>query len=471
MKKRDFFEQLEAELNSLPALREDVLAAPFGEVVSEKKPLAFELIENAPRDDRTEKTEKTERTEREERRAERRERSVFSRKKTGWMATGAVAAAALIVCVAALAPHSGNGGTGGGASPITYTYAEISINPSVTLVLDENMKVKKVLSMNADGDTLIAESAFVSTLVGANLQTAAIKLAESAAQNGFFDFEKTGEGADYNEISLTVTTNGETDGVLEETKSGLIEYFCEKGLYVYVNTGAIKAAENELKNTVNEYMVRTEQFIESVQSDVAAFENTIKAQFFEYAQDLLEDSIKKHELFAKAEATNAAIKADEGNFFGLDYWLVNPELNENVAVLCDQMDGCLQELNALFGIESSLESYVSAQLAHSMIVEMVDIEAMYALKDQGVSEKLFKQDKALLNGYLTFVADELFSDLFTAFLEGTDSITAFAETLQGFVNGRAQVLKEYYTARLSAVSDGVDEAEYAAFLERIGKSK
>ena len=66
-----------------------------------------------------------------------------------WGAVGAVAAAVLIVCSAVLGALS--------TRPVSPRYAcmYIDINPSLALTLDENYRVKKAVSRNADADTFL----------------------------------------------------------------------------------------------------------------------------------------------------------------------------------------------------------------------------------------------------------------------------------------------------------------------------
>ena len=52
---------------------------------------------------------------------------------------------------------------------------KMEINPSIELLLNEDMEVEKVVSNNADGDVILAEEAFIDLIVGKNA-TEAIKI-------------------------------------------------------------------------------------------------------------------------------------------------------------------------------------------------------------------------------------------------------------------------------------------------------
>ena len=84
----------------------------------------------------------------------------------------------------------GGGRRGGGGGPhrllrgARRPFDAPRLAPSLALTLDENYRVKKAVSRNADADTFLNDEAFAASLIGVSAEEAALLVAERAAQTG-----------------------------------------------------------------------------------------------------------------------------------------------------------------------------------------------------------------------------------------------------------------------------------------------
>ena len=128
MKESDFFKQLNRELqDAAPPLSERLKEEPICSALREKS--------GDGRDSRT------------------RGKTAWRVSKKRLTAILASAAALILVCIVGLTAFF----LGPSVSPTVYACMYIDINPSLALTLDENYNVRKVVSRNADADTLIRE--------------------------------------------------------------------------------------------------------------------------------------------------------------------------------------------------------------------------------------------------------------------------------------------------------------------------
>lgn len=442
MKERDFFKQLHKELDFAPALKNEVLNEPISsssEISAIKEPNSTISL------------------------PEPREKQKRRRGKTA-AAFVSVAAAAALVSVSAYALFQGGGEE-------IYRYSYIDINPSVAFVLDKNCKVEKVLACNADGDVLLADNALVKDMVGAKFETAAVMIAERAAQNGYFEFGEAGDPDNFNEIDVSVQGNVSLpENTLKSVKEGLVEYFCSSGLYVYVNMTEIERETSEAKATVQAFKNRAQGYMNWLKEagEEAALDGAIEECIFDYASDLLSDSLKKYDLIAEIDDLNERIESDPDNIFSLGYWTINRDLNENVRELCAQTEKRLDLLNALFGVGKDLFSYKAAAAAVKATAGLADVEALRELAENGLTAEEFESGAVFSAGYFSFVSNEVFKNVLTGLIDGVKA-AEFAEQIGALVRERAEELVVRYSAILSSPFDVVDEGEYAEFLKRIGK--
>lgn len=200
MKESDFFKQLNRELqDAAPPLSERLKEEPICSALREKS--------GDGRDSRT------------------RGKTAGRVSKKRLTAILASAAALILVCIVGLTAFF----LGPSVSPTVYACMYIDINPSLALTLDENYNVRKVVSRNADADTLIGDESFVSSLTGLSAQEAAVKVAERAAKSGYLSLRGSGSKDDYNEIGVTVRSNAAVkEETLNSIEENLIGFFWRK---------------------------------------------------------------------------------------------------------------------------------------------------------------------------------------------------------------------------------------------------
>lgn len=408
------------------------------------------------------------------------EKRVRAPKRRRLIATLSAAAAVFVACVVGITASL----SGAPSLPAqTYAYMYMDINPSVALTLDENYNVRRVLSRNADGDTIAGDKAFVASLVGLNAKDAAVKVAERAAKSGYISLRDEGSDGLYNEISVTIKSDGEAaESTVSEIKEGLVEYFCDKGVYVYVNASA--ETDPDAKAQTEALEARPDAYFEwlAESGDLAELETLTEETIYDYAADLLKDALHKYDLFGEIETLNEQIKADSDNTFRLGYWLIGDELRENDEEIRDlslRMSRCLEELFLLYGTDcrersvDSLARYTAAHAAYVASTGAADVGELRALSEAGLSAETFGGIKNLsvrvnyfyfvTNDVLNSVAGELWN------VGSSPTLEKLTKDIGTLVEDRTKALTERYSALFSLERERIDEGAYEEFLKRIGK--
>ena len=397
-----------------------------------------------------------------------------------WGAVGAVAAAVLIVCSAVLGALS--------TRPVSPRYAcmYIDINPSLALTLDENYRVKKAVSRNADADTFLNDEAFAASLVGASAEEAALLVAERAAQTGYIRLEDTGSEDAYNQMNVALLASAEAPAEQAQAiETDLTEYFREKGLYVYVKAEAQADAETEA--LVKDYEARPAAWysLAAAEADFEELKTLAENAVYDYAAYLLTDALAKYDLLGAIGDLNAQIEADPDNkggaLFG-NYWTVDENLNGNVRALCDKMKPLLEKLYLLYGIDCrergglqgavSYQKYIAVSAYRATISDDA-LEALRALDKAGINDSTFGgiENLPLRVEYYKLISNKLFSDVAANILDGLSTTAEkLTEDISALIDSRAKELYEKYSALFALPRPTVTESDYAEFLERIGKA-
>lgn len=107
----------------------------------------------------------------------------------------------------------------------------MEMNPSVRILTDESDCVTGVYSMNADGDVLLADSAFTLSLGGRPAAEAAVAVADRAFSMGYLGEDQP----------MRLTVAGDSPAFAEETgrelEEALVAHFCSKGVFAPVLAG------------------------------------------------------------------------------------------------------------------------------------------------------------------------------------------------------------------------------------------
>ena len=450
MKESDFFKQLNRELqDAAPPLSERLKEEPICSALREKS--------GDGRDSRT------------------RGKTAGRVSKKRLTAILASAAALILVCIVGLTAFF----LGPSVSPTVYACMYIDINPSLALTLDENYNVRKVVSRNADADTLIGDESFVSSLTGLSAQEAAVKVAERAAKSGYLSLRGSGSKDDYNEIGVTVRSNAAVkEETLNSIEEKLVGFFCENGVYVYVNARSETDLETASHNRALESRPVSYLRWTADSQSLSELERLVEDTIYGYAADLLTDALYKYDLFARIEALNRRIKEDPENLLNLGYWLVNAELNESVHELSAEMAPLLEELNLLYGVdcrERSVEAfarYTATYTAYQTAIVAADVDSLGTLLKNGISEATFGgiENFSVRLNYFYFVSNDLLNKIATEIWNGA-ALTAekLLSDAGELIKDRAAALTERYSALFSLEREPIDEKAYARFLERIGK--
>lgn len=449
MKKRDFFRQLEQDLDAAaPAMSDRLKEQP---IRTARTPA--QAKENSAKTSSPLPAAKT---------PVRR----FPRRFTAI----AACAAAVVLCAFAAVPLFKAFFPAGETAACLY----IDINPSLALTLDENYKVRKAVSRNADGDTLTENDEFSESLIGLSAADAAVKVAEQAARSGYFDFFDKGNETEYNEMSVTLKSSEGSETALSGIRDSLVDYFCDEGIYVYVN--AAEESDPDAGETRKALESRPASYVEWVADTQSAEEMTLLTEetAYRYASDLLKDALRKYDLFRSIDDLNARIREDPDNPLGLSYWTINRDLNDNVRTLCAETERQLEALYLLYGVDgrSSYLAYSAAKTAYDASVLLADVDALRELDKAGINAQTFGGigNLSVRVNYFYFVSNDILYDLVTDIWNGAvATVEELLSDLGSLIADRAETLLERYSAVFALPRESIGATEYDDFLQRIGK--
>lgn len=439
MKKSDFFEQLDQELDTLvPELSEPLKTAP--------------IRTRAPAED-----------------GERSEAlsagTSFGARLKGFLRRNAVrlagvTASVLVLCLIAL-PIAFGVMSGSPA----YIVMQTDINPSLSVLLDDSYTVCGVRSNNRDGDTLLEDGEFSASLIGLSAEQAAIRISEQAALTGFLDVEELGSAAQYNAVTVTLTADGRvSDTLAEEIVTGLEEYFCEKGVYVYA---ACEIARGETDGLVASF---EESALVYERLSAAELEAYAEYAAYAYAEELLADALLRYDLYETVYTQNRELMALTD---GRSYWELD-EANEETAALFAEIERALSKLNVLYS--ASFASYGEFWLSYTTYragILLADVEALRALAKSGLNADTFGGvgNLGVRLNYYEFVGSDLFRTVLEELLDGkTDTLEALVSDVASLAELRISARLARYAALFRLPRAAIGEREYAQFLERIGKA-
>ena len=409
--------------------------------------------------------------------------STTCREKTSlrrrWVSIGAGALAASIALICVLVNLPSPAGTEAVAR------MQMDINPSVSFVLDNEGKVLRVVSLNPDGDTLISDERFVGEVVGKTAADAAKTLAERAARSGYLDLFADGNCGKYNEIQLSFEgidgmVAEQTDGV----KNSLVDFFKEKGIYVYVQTSQteVEGGEAALKG----WQQRPTSFFEyrKAQSQDTGAKDAAKEMVYDYTKDILLSSIEKYELVARIEKNDNLLSQTAG----VGYWLLSDAQRESeeLSGLCAETSRLLEKLYAIYGedyrevgLVAGMISSVAFEGYCSLYVEPladeVEMLRSYAegegtVAEFGAEEVIDFVTLAAASGYGVELLDGLQSLLSCLLSDAITEIESFVSSTQTFLGNWATVRMERYSSVFDMERAVIDDGAYQAFLEKIEKN-
>jgi hypothetical protein len=225
----------------------------------------------------------------------------------------------------------------------------LSVNPSLVALINTDGKIEKVVSLNEDGDTLLVDTAFVSSLQGATAQEGAKKLAERAARMGYIDLLADGTNG-YNQISVRFEGEKAADeGLVQSVRASLTEMFMQKGVLVYVD--AQSKSTDGFTKTYNQWLSAPSSHLKTGAAENA--KSTVEALVVDFAADALQESLAQFELYQAIAAANEEIERLTGTYLGElflgggnGYWMLDDRdraiegvsvLEADVAVMLERM--------------------------------------------------------------------------------------------------------------------------------------
>ena len=209
----------------------------------------------------------------------------------------------------------------------------MEMNPSVRILTDESDCVTGVYSMNADGDVLLADSAFTLSLAGKPAAEAAVAVADRAFSMGYLGEDQP----------MRLTVAGDSPAFAEETgrelEEALVAHFCSKGVFAPVLAGTEELSAFGSGKTAGETVKALSDRAVTLAEDaarntpVSEIESEYRFSFLRYTRaitDYIYDvSSAKKTALAEIEVAAAAVAAHPDNPgqvlpipIALSYWTV-----------------------------------------------------------------------------------------------------------------------------------------------------
>ncbi len=408
--------------------------------------------------------------------------------KKAWYAIGAAALAASVaaVCViGALFPPTADTG-------LSPSCMYLSVNPSVVTLINEEGKVEKVVSLNEDGDALLADLSFVGGLQGLTAQEAAKKLAERAARMGYIDLRADGTNG-YNQVSVRFEGEKAADEALvQSVRAGLTEMFMQKGVLVYVDAQSVIA--DGFLGLYNELLSAPVTHLKAGAGQDA--QAAVFALMEDLLTDALRDSLVKFDLYQAIYETNEELERRTGTYLGdlllnkgNGYWTLTDKDREIDGVLGLEADmvALLEQMYYESGVDyrrltTIFADSITEQLfdaAYLFSYEQADNAAFlryYAENElviEDVTAEFFFKWSAFVtvHGHSQEVV-ELFGMVFDGAKnwseEKADEYVMQAEAL---LSGWSKKLYEEHSAAYDAQRKAITQQAYEEFLEKIEKNQ
>lgn len=352
------------------------------------------------------------------------------------------------------------------------SYLYLDINPSVAVLLDGNGKVAKLVSRNEDGDRLLKDSTFKNEVLGADASVAVKQLADRAAKMGYIDLLSDGSNGDFNEIRLSLFGDSTVSKErLTELQSVVTDYFCERGVFVYVDVS--QTVLEDFKENIEAFSVRPESYLDYTVTQES--ESISETFFFEYAEDLLKETLEKYDLYTQISTLETQIEADTGS----SYWLSSTESED-----AKTMTVALEKFYHLYDedfkkADNFIDNLAIKQnffLLESVYHSQAEIaEELRLLLQNGLTRENFTLSEfakfSLFSTVLGY-GEDLFSSLSTLFNAIEENASNAHVAIKEYGDAYADDLYARHEKYFNAISqnNGIDSNAYQEFLDRIGKN-
>ena len=197
---------------------------------------------------------------------------------------------AAIMAATGVSAFASCGGGGGGTEAKEQKVMNLSLNPEVEFVLDENDKVVSVNALNEEGNLIISAEVFT----GKTAEEAAKLFVEVSKETGFLVSGKVNAGENELEISLSGDTKA-AEALYNDVKAGV---------EAYLTSANITA-------TIEQAAAISEEQLEALVAECAPYLETAKIQAMEYKELVatLAESRKETAEFYSQELKNAYYEA------------------------------------------------------------------------------------------------------------------------------------------------------------------
>ena len=278
----------------------------------------------------------------------------------------------------------------------------VDINPSFELVLNEQMRVEKVVSLNADGDVVLKQDGVCDLILGQDLKTAVKIIAENATQLGFIDYKKDGTDGEYNKLSFVVEGNKRKlpKDLIKDTEEYLVEYFKSSGIYLFVQGVASKTGDFKAK--MQEVSEKSTYYLEEVKQNDIFLKSYVTQLIFDYCNTLLNYSLEKYDLLFEINELNTQIKQAQDSF--LADWNYEGD-DQEILSLVTQLNAKRQEYSQKFKEEITNEINLILKLNDYILI---NIEGLKELAEKGIDDSFFSLENYQLLFDFTSIAVESF---------------------------------------------------------------
>ena len=375
---------------------------------------------------------------------------------------GSIAAALVIAVVLSIALPIALGGGNTETPSFSISnmgYIQMDINPRFEMIYDNNFKVTKVLSGNQDGDVVLNDQTFYSSLIGKDADVVATMLTKRSGELGFVDVNQD------NVVKIISVNDNDTDSnsVLAKVANNIQDSMKEMGIFCVVakekkDKSYLEEKYNTAIDNANEALAKIQNtstnYFERLSSDINVSIDELKKYYEQQLSESLRAQLiaecnritKTRALLQQAQLLNDEIKA-LSTLKLLDYWYYK-----------DYPDKITNEIRTAYG----KMTLVLADIATSR--DGVEITSEIDLNIVAAAYNLIDEQKLLEFGNKTL--DEL-KDCVGIIADMLKDINAkFSEKITCLINSTASNVQEflqYSQQRVSEMTTLLNETYYAIF--------
>lgn len=407
MNSKDFFEKLNIELDSLPPMSETLKNEPIVTVdpqeESETKVIKFPFRKHA--------------------------------KKIVTL----VASVAIIFCTAIGLVLSG--AIGGNTAP-EYTVMQIDINPSFSVLLNSQNKAEKVISNNADGDTVLSDNTFVASLKGKTAKQVALAITEKASEYGFINLNST--ATEYSTVSVKmITENASQSEVLTGITDEINAYFKSKGVYLYAQGETIIQNGKEKIEEVKQKSVR---YYNGVKESAEELKTYLETYVYGYTEQLLQKYLDKYSLI---EQTLYLINEKRVDI---------AQIESNVLSLKNEYGENLTISQSPFETEKIL--FYKGQLEMLKLSIEPHVENIRTLLSQSITQEN-------LSTAIIYINNEIFGEIINFILNGETALDDIDDVVEEMLDFSAKKKQSDHKADFERPREEIGDDDYHNFMENI----